>query len=121
VSLAIGEVAERTGLSVSAIRYYDRIGLISAGERIGGKRRFDADTIGRVSFIRRASDVGFTLDETRAILDDASVDWALLVATKRAELMARRERLDAMLSMLDEIAECGCEAVASCAVIIAAE
>ena len=54
--LPIGEVARSTGLAVSAVRYYDEIGVITASARVGGKRRFDPDTVGRVSFIRRAQE-----------------------------------------------------------------
>ena len=57
--LPIGEVADSTGVTVSAVRYYDEIGVITATTRIGGKRRFDPDTVGRVSFIRRAQEAGF--------------------------------------------------------------
>jgi len=114
MSLAIGEVAERTGLAVSAVRYYDQVGLVAASERIGGKRRFSEETVGRVNFIRRARSTGFTLDEIRAILDEQATDWAALLNAKRAELLARRSELDVMLAMLDEVAACGCEAVATC-------
>lgn len=113
-TLTIGAVANQTGASVSAIRYYDRIGLIAAAARVGGKRRFTDDTIGRVSFIRRSQEAGFSLDEIRRILDDTAGGWRDLVSSKRTELTRRRDRLDLMIGMLDEIAECGCTAVASC-------
>jgi MerR family redox-sensitive transcriptional activator SoxR len=115
--LRIGEVAETTGIAVSAVRYYEDIGVISATSRIGGKRRFDADTVGRVNFIRRAQEVGFSLDEIKTILDDEAGDWRDLVDDKLMELRGRRDRLDTMISMLAEIRECGCGAVASCPLV----
>jgi len=112
--LAIGAVAERTGLSVSAVRYYDEIGVISARERVGGKRRFSEATIGRVNFIRRSQDAGFSLEEIRALLDDTQGEWRSLVDAKIVELAERRRQLDEMLDFLGEIRECGCEVVARC-------
>jgi len=112
--LPIGKVAEGTGATVSAVRYYDDIGVISAAARIGGKRRFAPATIGRVSFIRRAQDAGFTLDEIRTLLDEENVEWRGLVDDKISELTSRRERLSTMLAMLGEMRDCGCEVVASC-------
>ncbi len=112
--LPIGEVADSTGVAVSAVRYYDEIGVITATARVGGKRRFDPDTVGRVSFIRRAQEAGFSLEEIRTILDDAQGGWHDLVEEKLAELSERRDRLDTMIAMLGEIRDCGCEVVASC-------
>ncbi len=112
--LPIGEVAEATGVAVSAVRYYDEIGVITAATRIGGKRRFDPDTVGRVSFIRRAQEAGFSLEEIRTILDEAQGGWHDLVEAKLTELSERRDRLDTIIAMLAEIRDCGCTAVASC-------
>ena len=112
--LPIGEVADSTGVTVSAVRYYDEIGVITATTRIGGKRRFDPDTVGRVSFIRRAQEAGFSLDEIGTLLDDTKGGWRDLVEDKLAELSERRDRLDVMISMLGDMRDCGCEVVASC-------
>lgn len=112
--LPIGSVAASTGVSVSAVRYYEDIGMISAVVRVGGKRRFHSDTIGRVSFIRRAQEVGFSLEEVRLILDDEAGGWLDVVEDKIDELARRRRRLDLMIAMLKEMRDCGCDAVASC-------
>ena len=112
--LPIGAVADSAGVAVSAVRYYDEIGVITATARVGGKRRFDPDTVGRVSFIRRAQEAGFSLEEIRTILDDTQGGWHDLVEEKLAELSERRDRLDTMIAMLGEIRDCGCEVVASC-------
>ncbi|MEA1902024.1 MAG: MerR family DNA-binding protein [Actinomycetota bacterium] len=112
--LPIGDVARRTGVAVSAVRYYDEIGMITAVGRVGGKRRFDLAAVGRVNFVRRAQEVGFSLQEIRSILDEDRVGWQNLVDHKLAELTERRNRLDTMIEMLAEIRECGCESVAAC-------
>ena len=111
--LSIGEVAASTGVAVSAVRYYDEIGVITATARVGGKRRFDPDTVGRVN-LRRAQEVGFSLEEIRTILDDTQGGWRDLVEDKLAELLERKDRLDTMTAMLAEIRDCGCAAVAFC-------
>lgn len=112
--LAIGEVASSAGTTVTTVRYYDDIGMIRSAARVGGKRRFDPATVGRISFIRRARDVGFTLDEIRHILDDGMADWPGLVDAKLAELSDRRRRLDTMIDLLTEVRACGCEVVSEC-------
>lgn len=112
--LSIGQVAATTGIAVSAVRYYDKIGLIDAETRVGGKRRFTSDAIGRVSFIRRMQEAGFSLEEAGLILDDTAGGWRDMVDAKLAELVDRRARLDAVISTLQEIRTCGCQVVADC-------
>ena len=112
--LPIGEVAETTGIAVSALRYYEEIGVISSAARVGGKRRFDPATIGRVTFIQRAQEVGFSLEEIGTILDDETGSWRVLVDDKLIELTERKHRLETMISTLAEIRDCGCGAVAAC-------
>ncbi|MGI9599124.1 MAG: MerR family transcriptional regulator [Acidimicrobiales bacterium] len=112
--LPIGEVAAETGVAVSTVRYYDELGLISAAGRVGGKRRFDREAIGRVSFVRRSQEVGFSLEEIGAILDDRSGGWRHLVDRKLADLIAMRARLDTMIDVLGEVSACGCQAAAGC-------
>lgn len=115
--LPIGELAKTSGISVSAVRYYEEIGVISSATRVGGKRRFDPATIGRVSFIRRAQEAGFSLEEIGTILDDETGIWRVLVDDKLIELTERKDRLETMISMLAEIRECGCGAVAACPLV----
>lgn len=113
--LTIGQVAATTGIAVSAVRYYDKIGLIDSETRVGGKRRFSPETVGRVSFIRRMREAGFSLEEAGKILDDTVGGWRELVDNKRAELLERRDQLDTAIAMLEEVRACGCSIVAECA------
>jgi MerR family mercuric resistance operon transcriptional regulator len=66
--LRIGELSRRTGCNVETIRYYERIGLLPRPHRRGSYREYDDDGVSALAFIRRARDLGFTLDEIRALL-----------------------------------------------------
>lgn len=112
--LSIGEVANRTGVSISAIRYYDEEGLIGGLSRVGGKRRFPPEAVRQISFLRRARDVGFTLGEIRSILDEGPPGWKSIVDAKQLDLLRQRGAIDTMIEVLSEISECGCEAIAEC-------
>ena len=113
--LAIGEVASATGVAVSAVRYYDEIGVVRATSRVGGQRRFDREAVGRVNFIRLVQEAGFSLEEIRTMLDDeGGARREEVIENKLVELSQRRYRLEAMIAMVREIHACGCEAVASC-------
>lgn len=112
--LPIGELADRTGTTVATIRYYDELGLVPAVARVGGKRRFDGGSVGRVHFVRRAQRLGFSLDAVQTMLDDTDGAWSDMVAARRAELVEQRREIDAMIEILDEVVTCGCSVVATC-------
>ena len=67
-AIPIGELSRRTGCNIETIRYYERIGLMPAPPRRGRYRSYGADGVGRLGFVRRARELGFTLDEVRALL-----------------------------------------------------
>ncbi|MGH1488124.1 MAG: MerR family transcriptional regulator [Acidimicrobiales bacterium] len=112
--LPIGSLAKATGVPVSTLRYYDEIGLIDATTRVGGKRRFEPETAGRVDFVRRAKRAGFELEQIRSLLDDESNDWKTVVAEQLHTLRSQRDELDAMISTLEDVQNCGCSKVATC-------
>jgi MerR family mercuric resistance operon transcriptional regulator len=66
--IPIGDVSRRTGCNVETIRYYERIGLLPPPDRHGRYRRYDTGDVRRVMFVRRARELGFRLDEVRALL-----------------------------------------------------
>jgi len=73
--VSIGQVSRRTGCNIETIRYYERIGLLKEPRRSSGRYRlFGANEIGRLTFIRRARQLGFTLDQVRALLDLAETN-----------------------------------------------
>ena len=119
-TLSIGEVAREAGVSVSAIRFYERSGLLPEAERVGGKRRFGADTVRRLGVIDVAKRAGFSLDEVRALLDSidggapAHEELRALAARKLPEMDALIERAQAMRDWLAVASDCGCESLEDC-------
>ena len=120
--LSIGELAERTGLATSALRFYEDRGLIRAERTEGGQRRFHREVVRRVSFVRAARGVGLTLDEIVAALDqlpDARTptvaDWARISRRWQALLDERIERLELLRDTLTGCIGCGCLSLRTCA------
>jgi DNA-binding transcriptional MerR regulator len=90
--LAIGELARRAGMAPSALRYYERIGLLPPAERAGGKRHYPPSSAERLALVRLYQDAGFTLKEIRQLLAAGSrrrASWTPLAERKIAELDAR--------------------------------
>jgi MerR family redox-sensitive transcriptional activator SoxR len=125
-TLSIGEVAERAGVNVSAIRYYERNGLLPEPERESGQRRYTSETIRRLGTIDVAKRAGFSLAEVRTLL--ASTDAGApaheqlraLAERKLPEVEALIERAEAMRGWLSAAAACGCESLDACALFEAA-
>src|SRR5579863_1679667 len=107
--LTIGEVARKAGLRASAIRYYERIGLLPRPLRTGGQRRYDPSVLGRLAVLRRARDCGFTLEEAGWFLKDAGLPserWQRIARKKIAELDMLVQRLAATRDLLQRRCEC---------------
>ena len=121
VELAIGEVSERSGLAVSAIRFYEDKGLISSTRTAGGQRRFRRDVLRRLAFIQAAQQVGLSLDEIGAALAALPADsgptgaeWRDLSASWRPLLDERIALLVALRDQLDHCIGCGCLSLERC-------
>ena len=113
--MTIGEVARRTGLRASAIRYYERAGLLPKPGRVAGQRRYDAGVLDRIAVLAWAKACGFTLAEVRVFFngqDTHSIKWQRLAAKKIAELEAAVERIQEMKKLLER--GCRCETIAEC-------
>ncbi|MGI9119520.1 MAG: ABC transporter substrate-binding protein [Acidimicrobiales bacterium] len=112
--LSIGEVAERSGMSVSALRFYEQVGLLAAPQRAGGRRRYDLRVLRRLAFIEMAKRAGFSLAEVGELLDGfdetvpASERWRLLAARKLPEVEALIEQAGTMKDLLEQGLECEC-------------
>jgi DNA-binding transcriptional MerR regulator len=115
--LPIGELAAATGVAVSALRHYDEVGVIATTARVGGKRRFSADAVGRVNFVRRAQSSGFSLAEIRDILNDTAGEAHQIVDDKLAALRDQQVELAMMIAMLEQMQTCGCQVIADCPAI----
>jgi Cu(I)-responsive transcriptional regulator len=111
MALTIGDLGKATGTKVETVRYYEKIGLLPKPPRTGGNYRdYGEAELGRLSFIRRARDLGFSLDQVRALLklsDDKGHDCAGIdriahahlqeVDRKLADLTALRRELKAVI------------------------
>lgn len=120
-SLSIGELSARAGVATSAIRFYEANGLISSERNPSGHRRFHAEVLRRVSFIKVAQRVGLSLGEIRAALaslPDSRTptrrDWARLALGWRPIIDERIALLEAMREKLDGCIGCGCLSLDTC-------
>jgi len=119
--LSIGEVAERTGVAVSALRFYEAEGMLTATRTAGGQRRFPRDALRRIAFIRVAQRIGLTLDEIKdalATLPDertpTTADWARLSKAWKAQLEERIRLLELVRDDLSSCIGCGCLSLKTC-------
>lgn len=118
---SIGALADRTGLAVSAIRYYESQGLIAPWRNGGGQRRFHRADIRRLSFVMIAQQFGFSLPEIRELLvglpgkrTPTPADWARISETFRNRLDARIDTLQKLRDNLDGCIGCGCLSLPKC-------
>ncbi len=119
--LAIGALARRTGLAVSAIRYYEAQGLIAPWRNAGGQRRYQRADIRRLSFVMIAQQFGLTLPEIREVLSGlpgnrtpTPKDWKDISEGLRARLDERIETLTKLRDNLDGCIGCGCLSLPKC-------
>jgi MerR family redox-sensitive transcriptional activator SoxR len=107
--MTIGEVAKKAGLRASAIRYYEKAGLLPKPVRSGGQRRYDTSILARLAVLERAKDCGFTLKEARQFFNDQgrpAERWQRLAPKKIAELDALIQRATAMKELLERRCQC---------------
>lgn len=120
-TLSIGEVARRAGINVSAIRFYERKGLIPEPERLGGRRRYTEAVVQRLRVIAAAKQAGFRLDEVGALLSStdrgkpAHEQLRALAARKLPEVDALIERAQIMRDWLALASRCECDTLEICA------
>ena len=119
--LTITQIAERSGFAPSALRFYERAGLIRSERSPGGRRRYERSVLRRLAFIRAARHVGLTLDEVRdqmARLPDNRTpnreDWAAISLGWRARLDSEIEALVALRDGLTSCIGCGCLSLERC-------
>jgi len=119
--LTISEVARQVGLRPSAIRYYERIGILQPTHRVSGQRRFDETALYRLAIVQRARQTGFTLPEIRKLFfgfsarTKASERWRELSEKKLIELEVMREQIKAMQDVLHKLRNCcTCDSLDQC-------
>lgn len=122
--LTVGQLAERSGVATSAIRFYESRGLVHSRRTTGNQRRYPQAELRRVAFIRTAQRVGLSLDEIAealATLPDrrapTKADWHRLSKAWRPRLDEQIRRIELLRSRLDGCIGCGCLSLKSCALL----
>ncbi|WP_052809622.1 redox-sensitive transcriptional activator SoxR [Streptomonospora alba] len=119
--LTVGQLAQRSGVAVSALHFYERKGLITSRRTAGNQRRYRRDTLRRVSFIRLAQRVGIPLADIGEALEclpqartPTREDWARLSQTWRDGLQERIDQLERLRDDLTDCIGCGCLSLERC-------
>ena len=118
--MPIGDVARRTGLPPSTLRYYEKAGLLRAPARRSKQRRYDPAVLGRIRMIQIARAAGFTIQETKTFISGfpdgtaPSTRWQALAARKRQELDQLIDGARKMRAVLDQNFRCGCPTIDAC-------
>lgn len=119
--LTVSQVARRSGFAASALRFYERRGLISAHRSDGGQRRYDRDVLRRLAFIAAAKHVGLTLTEiTQALASlpqgrtPTKADWTRISRQWRTRLEAEIAAIEQLRDGLDGCIGCGCLSLQRC-------
>ena len=121
--LTVGQVAERSGFAASALRYYERRGLVAATRTRGGQRRYQRNVLRRLAFVRAARNVGLSLDEVEQAMSTLPrgrapnrSDWARLSRGWRGRLDEQIDSLTALRDGLDSCIGCGCLSLRTCGI-----
>ncbi|MFI6576396.1 redox-sensitive transcriptional activator SoxR [Nocardiopsis sp. NPDC050513] len=116
-----GQVAERAGVAVSALHYYESLGLIRSRRTAGNRREYRRDTLRIIAFIRTAQRLGVSLDRIKEALDQlpreglpAKRDWARISRQWYDELSGRIEEMTALRDRFSSCIGCGCLSLTAC-------
>jgi len=118
--MTIGDLASRSGVPASTIRYWERIGVLPVAARTGGQRRYSKEDIHRLAVLQLARACGFRLDEMLYLTHGfspntpASRRWQLLATKKRKELNLQIAQLKAMCRIVDRLSDCRCVELSNC-------
>jgi MerR family transcriptional regulator, redox-sensitive transcriptional activator SoxR len=115
--IGISEVARATGLRSSALRYYEKAGLIAPAGRAGGRRQYDPSVLQRLAAIALLQEAGFTIAEVREVLGAGNDSWRMLARQKLGELDAHMARITAARELLVSAIECDCSGLDTCELI----
>ncbi|MEZ5085433.1 MAG: redox-sensitive transcriptional activator SoxR [Tessaracoccus sp.] len=122
--LTIGEMSRRTGVAVSALRYYEELGLIASLRTVGNQRRFPRHMLRRVSLISVAKNLGIPLDDVHEAFESVPLDrtpshedWQRASRAWKRQLEERRRRLERLEHELTGCIGCGCLSMKACALL----
>ena len=118
--MRIGQLATRAGVNASAIRFYERVGVLPGPDRVGGQRRYPDEALSRILLIRFAADMGFSLDEIKLFLaglrENVPVGprWRKLAHRKIAEVEESIKRSRRLKLLLRSLLRCRCASLQVC-------
>jgi DNA-binding transcriptional MerR regulator len=115
--LTIGELASRTGIATSALRYYEELGLVCSATRVSGHRRYPPEAVGIVGAVLFLRDVGFTLEEIGQLMEARAQDpgaWRDLARRKLDELDARIHEAQVARVAVEHAIHCPREDIVTC-------
>ncbi len=118
--MKIGELARRSGLNASALRYYEKLGLLAAPHRVGGQRRYPGDALHRALLIRFAGGMGFSLGEIKLFLTGLRENtpvgprWRKFAPRKITEVEDNIQRSLRLKSLLEHLLDCRCASLPIC-------
>ena len=116
--MTIGQVAKRSGLAASAIRFYEQAGVLPKPPRASGRRQYDSSVLERLALLERAKACGFSLEDARRLFHGfrdgtpPSERWQSLARKKLVELDALQEKITGMRKLLEQ--SCQCRDLAEC-------
>jgi len=120
VKLTIGELARRTGLRTSALRYYESVGLIPRPTRVSGRRVYESSALDSLKLIQLAKSAGFSMAEIRRLLHGfdrttpASARWHAMATRKLQDVTALIARAEHMRDVLEKLLTCQCVQLSDC-------
>jgi MerR family redox-sensitive transcriptional activator SoxR len=113
--MRIGELSRRTGITPSAIRFYEEKGLIPRAPRVSGRRDFNDRSLAHIVVVQLAKDAGFTLAEIRQLVTEFGANrWRRLAERKLGDVLVAAERLRAMTLLLEKLLKCKCPDIDFC-------
>jgi MerR family redox-sensitive transcriptional activator SoxR len=125
--MIIGELAQAFAVRPSALRFYERVGILAPAGRVSGRRQYDRPAEERLAFILSARESGFTLKEIKGLISAAAQGnspralWRGAAAAKRVRLENEIRRLRAVQKSLERKAACRCKTLRDCERLLAKE
>jgi MerR family transcriptional regulator, redox-sensitive transcriptional activator SoxR len=119
--LSISDVAATTGLETSALRYYEKVGLIKPAGRAGGRRQYEPSVLQRLAAVALFQEAGFTISEVGELLD-AGINrgkWRSMAEEKLHEIDEHLERVTAARALLASAVRCECSGIDTCGLVSA--
>lgn len=115
--LSIGQIASLSAVAPSALRYYERCGLIPAGVKHGGRRHYPESVLHRLSTIKACQKLGFSLTEIAELLNGRLAEgqaWREAALARRDEVERRVTQLQNLIQLIDTALDCDCHALCDC-------